>query len=166
MTCCHTEVEVAGRKEIYKVYISDEQIGRDNVTCCRVEIEAADRDTQILCQVQICRDNWTCCHTEIEFADQTCHLNQLQPTGSRSASLSTDPTTPGVRQGSHMNISLETAMTRPGKVRSDPRIFRTEGDRPATRSANRSGVEEGRVVFVMSSGQQGGQGLKRGEWCL
>ena len=43
---------------------------------------------------------FTCCHTEIEVADQTVHLTQSQSTDTGPTSPSTDPITPGARQGS------------------------------------------------------------------
>ena len=51
-------------------------------------------------QGRICSDKFTCCHTEIEVVDQT-HLTQSQYTDTGLTSPSTDPITPGARQGSH-----------------------------------------------------------------
>ena len=55
-------------------------------------------------QRRICSQNCTSCHTEIEVADQTFYLTQYADT--RKASSSTDPLTPGARQGSHWSVSL------------------------------------------------------------
>ena len=67
-------------------------------------------------QGRICSDNCTCCHTETEVADQTFHLTQSQYINIGSTSLSTDPLTPGVWQGSQWSANFEvTGMTRPQK---------------------------------------------------
>ena len=52
-------------------------------------------------QGRICSDNLTSCHTEIEVADQTFYLTQSLYTDTGPTSPSTDPRTPGARQGSH-----------------------------------------------------------------
>ena len=65
-------------------------------------------------QGRICTDNFTCCHTEIEVADPTFYLTQSQYTDTGPTSPSTDPITPGARQGSHWSANFEvTGMTRP-----------------------------------------------------
>ena len=83
-------------------------------------------------QGRICSDKFTCCHTEIKVADQTFHLTQSRYTDTGPTSPSTDPITPGARQGSHWSSNFEvTGMTRPGKIPSQPRfelgIFRSRG---------------------------------------
>ena len=85
-------------------------------------------------QGRICSDNLSCCHTEIEVADQTFHLTQSQYTDTGPTSPSTDPITPGARQGSHWSANFKvTGMTRPGKILAqagfEPKIFRSRGGR-------------------------------------
>ena len=55
---------------------------------------------------RICSDKCTSCHTEIKVADQTFHLTQLKYTDAWTSSPSTDPLTPGARQGSHWSANL------------------------------------------------------------
>ena len=57
-------------------------------------------------QGRICSDNFTCCHTEIEVVDQTFYLTQSQYTDTGPTSPSTDPITPGARQGSHWSANV------------------------------------------------------------
>ena len=52
-------------------------------------------------QGRICSDNLTCCHIEIEAADPTFYLTQSQYTDTGPTSPSADPRTPGAWQGSH-----------------------------------------------------------------
>ena len=76
-------------------------------------------------QVRICSGNFTCCHTEIEATDETFHLTQSQYTDTGPTSPSTDPITPGARQGSHWSANFEVT----GMTRSRPGIFRSRGGR-------------------------------------
>ena len=65
---------------------------------------------------RICSDDCMCCHTEIEVADQTVYFTQSQYTDTGPASPSTDPITPGARQGTHWSANFEViGMTRPRK---------------------------------------------------
>ena len=87
-----------------------------------------------VCQGRICSDNLTCCHIEAEAADRTFYLTQSQYTDTGPTSPSTDPITPGVWQGSHWSANFwVTGMTRPGKIPSpagfEPEILRSRGGR-------------------------------------
>ena len=66
---------------------------------------------------RICKDNFSCCHTEIEVANQTFLLTKPQYTDTGPTSPSTDPITPGARQGSHWsaNFYVTTTTTLPRK---------------------------------------------------
>ena len=57
-------------------------------------------------QGPICSDKFMCCHTEIAVTDQTINLTQSQYTDTRPTSLSIDPITPGVWQGSHWSANF------------------------------------------------------------
>ena len=90
-------------------------------------------------QGRICSDNFTCCHTQVEVADQTIHLTQSQYTDIGPTSLSVDPVTPDVWQGSHWNANFlchwydSTSKKIPAQAGFEPGIFRSRGGRLTTR---------------------------------
>ena len=97
-------------------------------TCCHIENCffvgcLTSQQHASVSQGRICSDNFTCCHTEIEVANQTFHLTQSQYTDNGPTRPSTDPTTPGAWQGSHLSANFEvTGMTRPRKNPGASRI--------------------------------------------
>ena len=71
-------------------------------------------------QGQIYCDHSMCCHTETEVTDQTCYPTQSQHTDTSPTSPSTEPITPGTRQGSHNRASFDVSgKTWPGKARTE-----------------------------------------------
>ena len=57
-------------------------------------------------QGRICSDNFRSCHIEIEVAYQTVDLTQSQYIDTWPTSPSTDPITPGARQGSNWSANF------------------------------------------------------------
>ena len=94
--------------------------------------------------------------TGTEAVDQTCHLTQSQFTETRQTSPSTNPSVPGVWQGSHWSINFElTSMTR-WRKRSANLLL---GDLLISFSWS------GHIsVFMSSSPRQEGDSLSLGHW--
>ena len=66
-----------------------------------------------------------CCHPEIEVADQTFYLTQLQYTDTGPTSLSPDPKTPYVWQGSHWKSPQCNGKSNPGSAVLEADAFTT-----------------------------------------
>ena len=96
-------------------------------------------------QGRICSDSFTCCHTEIEVADQTFYLTQSQYTDTGPTSPSTDPITPGARQGKPLECQFLSHWydSTPEKSRrkrdSNPGPSALEADALTTRPTRRCG---------------------------
>ena len=63
-------------------------------------------NVQSLSQGTICFDNVVCCQTEAEAADQTCCHTKSCCIDTRQTTPSTDPTMPGIWQGSHYTATV------------------------------------------------------------